>query len=63
MSKSIDVDVEATLREFNIELELIIATMLMDVPITAVKTFYKGATMDEIVAKTLRPIVRHARRR
>lgn len=53
---------EDQLREFHLELELRVASMLQGVSITAIKRFYGTQTMDEVIAKILRPIVRHTRR-
>lgn len=53
---------EERLREFHLELELLVATHLMNVPITAIKKYYGSSDMAQIVSKILAPVVRHARR-
>ena len=51
------------LREFHIELEMLVATMLRGVPISAIKQYYGDDDMAAIVAKVLTPLRRHARGR
>lgn len=63
MSEGIDEEAKARLKEFNIEFELLVASMLQGVPVTAIKKFYGSDDMSQIVARIMAPIVRHARRR
>ena len=55
-------DYEARIHEFNIELELMIASMLLGVPITEINKFYGSDNMAAIVAKVFRTYPRARRR-
>jgi len=62
LSREQDEAAAARLRDFRIELEMLIATTLSDVPISAIKKEFGSDSMDQIVAKTLAPIRRAVRR-
>lgn len=62
MSADLDEAAVARVREFKIEMELLIATMLAGVPLSAVEKVFGSDSMTQIVAKTLAPVRRAVRR-
>lgn len=62
VSEIIDEEAKKKLQEFHLEFEFLVASMLMGVSITAIKKFYGSDDMSQIIAKIMRPIIRHARR-
>ena len=55
-------DYEARIHEFHVELELMIASMLLGVPLTEIKKKYGSDDMATIVAKVFRTYPRARRR-
>lgn len=53
MSETVDEEVKYKVREFKIELELLIASMLVGVPLSAIREEYGKQDMSQIVAKVL----------
>jgi hypothetical protein len=53
-----DTESSARLHEFNIELELLIASMLRGVSLSDIKAFYKDQSMVDVAAKVLRLVRR-----